>query len=142
MGDAKVIGAMGFRDNVAFNKAMLAKQVWRLVHEPDSLAAQVLKSKYFKNGNMLEARVRPKPSLIWRSLCSSFDLVKEGSYQRVGNGHNIKIWKDKWILAPTTYSVQSLVNTLHPKATVSELILEDSGQWDRELISILTIPIS
>lgn len=64
MGEAKEIGGMGFRDIVAFNKAMLAKQIWRLVHNPDSLAVRVLKSKYFKNGKVMEVRAGHKPSFI------------------------------------------------------------------------------
>lgn len=44
----KAQGGMGFRDLKIFNQSILAKQGWRLVHQPDSLVCKVLKAKYLK----------------------------------------------------------------------------------------------
>src|SRR6185503_19619363 len=44
-------GGLGYRDLHLFNLAMLARQGWRLITEPSSLCAQVLKAKYFQNGD-------------------------------------------------------------------------------------------
>ena len=40
---AKLNGGMGFRNFQAFNLAMLAKQGWRLLSNPDSFAPKFLK---------------------------------------------------------------------------------------------------
>lgn len=45
---SKMEGGLGFRGIHIFNMAMLAKQGWRLIHNPDSLCAKVLKAKYFE----------------------------------------------------------------------------------------------
>lgn len=46
MGYSKAQGGVGFKDFVCFNKALLAKQRWRLLHNPNSLAASIIKAKY------------------------------------------------------------------------------------------------
>jgi len=61
-------GGMGFRDLHLFNLAMLARQGWRLIMEPDSLCAQVLRAKCFPNGDLLAAKEKPGISYSWRSL--------------------------------------------------------------------------
>jgi hypothetical protein len=62
MGRAKSIGGLGFRDLVSFNKALLAKQGWRLLQDPDSMVGKILKAKYFPNESFLEAKLGSKPS--------------------------------------------------------------------------------
>jgi hypothetical protein len=56
-------GGMGFRNLHCFNIAMLAKQVWRLLGEPELLCAKVLRVKYYPDGNLLQARQKKGSSL-------------------------------------------------------------------------------
>ena len=54
---AKSNGGMGFQNLQAFNLAMLAKQGWRLLSNPDSLCAKVFKARYFPNGDVLNSKL-------------------------------------------------------------------------------------
>ncbi|XP_042948615.1 uncharacterized protein LOC122281305 [Carya illinoinensis] len=64
MGVSKNDGGLGFRELESFNQALLAKQLWIALKDPDSLAATVLKNKYFSQLTVLEARLGNNPSLI------------------------------------------------------------------------------
>ena len=47
---------------------MLAKQVWRLHHKRDTLLYKFFSSKYFLEGNIMEASISSKCSYAWRSI--------------------------------------------------------------------------
>ena len=97
LGLAKGKGGMGFWDIECFNQAMLAKQGWRILKNPTSLTALVLKAKYYPHGSFIESTLGSWPSYAWRSLWKAKKLLKEGTIWRIGNGQDVKIWGDRWI---------------------------------------------
>ncbi|KAL0011421.1 hypothetical protein SO802_006529 [Lithocarpus litseifolius] len=107
---AKSNGGMGFRNLQAFNLAMLTKQGWRLLSNPDSLCAKVLKARYYPNGDVLNSKVGSNPSYTWRSIVKGLEVIRKGTRWRVGYGRLIHIWEDKWLSTPTTY--KACVNAL------------------------------
>jgi hypothetical protein len=58
----KCHGGMSFREVENFNLAMLGKQGWRLMSNPDSLCAKVLKGKYFPQGDFMTVRKKKNSS--------------------------------------------------------------------------------
>jgi hypothetical protein len=58
-------GGMGFRDLHSFNMAMLAKQVWRLLSEPESFCARFVRAKYYPDGKLLEEKMKSGSSYTW-----------------------------------------------------------------------------
>lgn len=57
MGVAKQKGGLGFKDLEYFNKAMLAKEAWRLPYNPSSMAVQIMKEKYNRSSELLESKI-------------------------------------------------------------------------------------
>lgn len=56
----------GARNTVhLFNLAMLARQGWRILQNPDSLCAQLLVARYGVNGTVLQAKEGPDISYSW-----------------------------------------------------------------------------
>ena len=104
---SKLKGGIGFRNLQAFNLAMLAKQGWRLLENPNSLVAQIYRAKYYPHGDVLKVGLGSSPSFTWRSIMQGLEVVRRGTRWRVGNGRLIHIWDDKWLPNPTTYMVVS-----------------------------------
>jgi len=57
-------GGMGFHDLEVFNLALFAKQGWRLLSNPDSLVARIMKEKYHPRVDFLDAKLGSRPSCV------------------------------------------------------------------------------
>ena len=104
---SKLNGGIRLKNLQAFNNAMLAKQGWRLISNPNSLVAQIYKARYYPHGDVFKAKLRSSPSYTWRSIFNGLEVVKRGTRWRVSNGERTHIWEDKWLPTPTTYKVIS-----------------------------------
>ena len=71
--------------------AMLCRQAWRLLTNPDTLCGQVLKAKYFPQSDILSCRPYVGVPYTWRSILEGAELLKEGLIWRIGNGEKVKI---------------------------------------------------
>ncbi|KAL5577529.1 hypothetical protein UlMin_019228 [Ulmus minor] len=128
----KSLGGMGFRDLSVFNQAMLGKQVWRLVTRPSSLAAKVLKAKYYPNSSIWEADANDSSSYTWKSILWGLNLVAQGTRWRVGNGESISIYQSRWVPIPWSFRISSPA-VLPATLKVSDLLQEDES-WNDTLI--------
>lgn len=140
-------GGLGFRKLDIFNKALLAKQVWRIIRSPMSLVAQVLKARYFKHMDIVQAKIGSNPSFIWRSMMWGRELLESGLFWRIGDGKSVNLFGDRWI--PSMHNKLSPVSVLED-TEVSSLI--GSHRWNESLVretclpyiaqNILNIPLS
>ena len=89
---SKSVGGMGFHDFQKFNNALLAKQVWCLLHQKNTLLFKVFIAKYFPTDTIFEALVHPKCSYAWRSILQARDVINQGAIWRVGSDQLIDIW--------------------------------------------------
>ena len=76
------------------------KQVWRLIHDRESLFYRVFKSKYFPNCSIFEAK-STSGSFAWKSILWSRNLISRGARWRVGDGETIRVFQDVWLVNTT-----------------------------------------
>ena len=76
---SKLNEGMAFRNLQAFNLAMLAKQGWRLILNPNSLVAQIYKARYHPHDDIFRAKLGSSPSYAWRSILNGLEVVKRGT---------------------------------------------------------------
>ena len=43
-------------------------------------------------------KINAGDSQVWKSILSARELLEEGVRKRMGNGQQIDIWEDKWLL--------------------------------------------
>ena len=134
---SKESGGLGFRDLKTFNLALLAKQGWRLLQQPNSLVFRVFKAKYFPTSDFMEARLGHRPSYAWRSISMARKVLKLGLRWHIGDGCSVRITEDPWLPLSSSFNSISARHVLDPKETVSILINDDAQTWNRDVIQSL-----
>ena len=90
-------GGMGFKEIEKFNEALLAKQVWRMMNNLDTLSYKVFKARFFPNCSILEGNDQKASSYAQKSILSAREVVKKGMVWRIGDSNFVSIKEDKWL---------------------------------------------
>lgn len=127
-------GGLGFRRLKDFNMAMLTKQAWRLIKHPSSLAAKIMKAKYYPHSHFVDASRGGNPSFVWSSLLETKNTIQQNTRWRIGNGHSVRIWHDKWLPDAVNPLVTSPAFPYLQNAKVNSLFNSQGTGWDEEMV--------
>ena len=73
------------------NQALLAKQYWRLINNPQSLLAWTFKAKYHHRESLQAHKPKAHHSWVWINIVQQGDpILREGRWL-VGNGFDIPL---------------------------------------------------
>lgn len=117
---------MGFKDFNDLNSAMLAKQAWRVLKNPNALWVTVLKNCYFPDSNFMQVERKRNDSLAWASLLHGRDILRSAGRWVVGDGASINIETDNWLVSGT----KARLGNGGGATWVRELIDQNSRGWD------------
>ncbi|KAL0388996.1 UNVERIFIED_CONTAM: hypothetical protein Scaly_0256700 [Sesamum calycinum] len=116
-------GGLGFRDLRAFNLAMLAKQGWRILTNPNLLLSKIFKARYFPKVDFMQAKKGYNSSYTWRCILEGRQVMKEG-IGVVARDHERRILD--WRIA----TVLGITNPEHGGAIAARMAAEFANQMD------------
>ncbi|VFQ91828.1 unnamed protein product [Cuscuta campestris] len=125
---------LSFRRIRDFNVAMIGKQGWRLIVNPDSLVARVFKARYYSKGDFLNAGLGSSPSFVWRSILEGRNLIINGIGRRIGDGRDTLIWDTPWIWDKDNPFITSSKPPFCPNFRVSYLIDPETNAWKMDVV--------
>ena len=105
-----------------FDDVILAKQIWRLLHNKNSIFYWVFKSRFFLNCSFMEASEFTSRSYAWQSILRGRDELKRGTRWSVWCGDSISVWLDSWLPPLDHPHIQSPVVAGFEDMKVSTLI--------------------
>ncbi|GAU43245.1 hypothetical protein TSUD_241360 [Trifolium subterraneum] len=126
----KAHGGLGFRNFEAFNKAMVAKQVWNIIQNPNTLVAKLIKARYFPHSSLFEAPLGYNPSFAWRSMWRARQILSLGCRWRIGSGDNICVMHDPWLRGSANRWVPLPQPAGVYQLSVRDLLHEDYKAWN------------
>lgn len=134
-------GGLRFKKAKNINKALLAKLVWMVASNRDSLCMKILRLKYKVKKDWLRADTLKKASPIWKAIESTKSIITKGACYMIGDGKSVDVWLDPWvpwiqgfILSPRTGSL-----SITPLLS-SQIINHEFHYWKAPLIHELFNP--
>lgn len=127
-------GGLGFRDLQNFNRALLAKQAWRILTNPTSLLARMYKGNYHFSLSFIDSTCGKNVSYGWRSIQAGKELLHKGLRIQLGDGKNTKVWSDSWLPTNPLRLAQGKNTFCNFDMTVDELWFPGKCEWNRDLL--------
>ena len=131
---------MGFKEIEKFNDTLLAKQVWRLINNTDSLCHRVFKARFSPDCSILDAKDSISGSYTWKSIIGARNVIRKGMVWHIGTGEVVRIKEDGWLPGRANCSVISPLPSMAPNVKVSSLIDPDRVAWRTKVVQQLFMP--
>ncbi|CAL1354696.1 unnamed protein product [Linum trigynum] len=124
-------GGLGFRPFHIFNLALLAKQAWRILTNPDALWVRVLKALYFPRVDFTKAKKWSKASWIWSGIWEARKWMEKGIIKVIGSGRDTRLLHDPWLFVRPSPLGQNITTD---SSVVADFIDPISREWRFDIL--------
>lgn len=90
----KIFGGLGVTNSKLMNVALLTKWWWRLAQNESGLWADILRAKYFPDGNLFKDKTKGSP--FWNGIQAVRPAFSVGAHFTINNGMATRFWLDRW----------------------------------------------
>lgn len=121
-------GGLGLRSMRQANAAFLTKLGWRVLTEPNSLWARVLREKYCQGRCDVDMfQKKQKASNLWQGIVENASHIRQGVQVAIGNGRKTLFWDHSWV---TNQPLVDLATKDVPMELLGATVCE---MWDQTL---------
>lgn len=136
------LGGLDLRKAKDFNLAFLTKMARQALTNEDKLWVKILKEKYIKEVDFLNAQPRNGCSWGWRYILKGKPILEKGVKWKIGTGTSINFWHDWWMGETPLANVPNLVvphnmDGMH----VNQFNMQDRSWYINAFESVLPINI-
>ncbi|GJV01914.1 RNA-directed DNA polymerase, eukaryota, reverse transcriptase zinc-binding domain protein [Tanacetum coccineum] len=89
-------GGLGLKPLCAWNEALMAKHLWNIASNKDSIWVKWINIHKLKGRSFWDDGVLKGHSWVWAQLLDLRDRIKNYVNVRIGNGSSCNVWFDKW----------------------------------------------
>ncbi|XP_021737182.1 uncharacterized protein LOC110703699 [Chenopodium quinoa] len=127
----KGMGGLGIRRLDSFNSALLARQCWRIQHNPQLLVSRLLFAKY---PSLRYVHTKSISGSSWgcRGLLQGLSALSKGIAWKVGSGSRVHVLEDAWVPGEPLSFRNNCEMPL--PSHVSSIINPRSYAWDMVLV--------
>ncbi|XP_023752887.1 uncharacterized protein LOC111901263 [Lactuca sativa] len=135
----KAYGGLGVKNLRKWNDALLAKHVWNVINNKNSLWVRWMKTNYISDRNFWDILQKKIMSWTWKRFLEVRKIVRPHIVSCVGNGMNNSLWHDWWHSIGIFCSIISrrdwVSNGFSDTSIVNDVLVNDIYIWPVEWVN-------
>ncbi|CAH1444041.1 unnamed protein product [Lactuca virosa] len=132
----KEYGGLGVKDLRKWNDALLAKHVWNVIKNKNSLWVQCVRRNYIRDRCFWDIKQKKNMNWTWERILEVRKAIRPHVVSCVGNGMNTSLWHDWWhpigILSAIISTREWVSKGFNDMYLVSDVMVNDHYLWPVE----------